>query len=111
MSENIKNENTIEATETAKTVSKFRPRKQTGYPVDDELLLYKLSDAGLLGNLHGVNTINGNRVFFFDKTPDVRAVISESENEYIFGIKDLYKRVEDLTQKVDALSATACKLQ
>lgn len=53
-----------------------KPRKRrVHFAVDDEVLLYKLSDAGLLNKAHGINFIGGKTIWFFAKDDDVKAVI------------------------------------
>lgn len=53
-----------------------KPRKgRVHFAVDDEMLLYKLSDAGLLNKAHGINFIGGKTIWFFAKDDDVKAVI------------------------------------
>lgn len=65
-------------------------KEHTHFLVVDEILLYKLSDAGLLDRLYRVlfdKKIEGKRLWLFDKTPDVKAVIDkyvtakQAENE------------------------------
>ena len=53
-----------------------KPRNgRVHFAVDDEVLLYKLSDAGLLNKAHGINFIGGKTIWFFTKDDDVKAVI------------------------------------
>lgn len=52
-------------------------REYSHYLITDVMLLYKLSDAGLLERMHKVlpsRHIQGARVWLFDKTPDVKAI-------------------------------------
>lgn len=53
-------------------------KEHSHFLIVDEILLYQLSDAGLLDRLYKVlpnKKIEGKRVWLFDKTPDVKAVI------------------------------------
>lgn len=51
--------------------------------VNDEKLLYKIAEAGLLDKLHGINYIDQQKTWFFDKDDDVKAIIDKyyTENE------------------------------
>jgi len=55
-------------------------REYPNYLVTDEVLLYKLADAGMLDKLCRVapsRKVKGTRVWFFDKDPDVLDVIKK----------------------------------
>lgn len=64
-------------TQSEKNGSRKRKRRKNGYAVQDEELLYKLSDAGLLCKLHGVNSKTEPRTYYFDEDFDVKGIVEE----------------------------------
>lgn len=55
---------------------RHRRKRSHSYAVTNEELLYKIADAGLLCELYGINN-REHRVWYFNKNPDVRAVIEQ----------------------------------
>lgn len=53
-----------------------RRKKSNNYVVTSEELLYKLSDAGLLCELRGIKNREP-RAWYFNRNPDVKAVIDQ----------------------------------
>lgn len=45
--------------------------------VDDEMILYKLSDAGLLNKMHGLRLLESGNVYYFDRDPDVLQIVEK----------------------------------
>ncbi len=72
------NENTEITTEN-KTKYKKNRKPNNSYKVTDEMLLYKIADAGILHiYLHGVNKDkNGNKVYHFDKNSEIKEIIDK----------------------------------
>lgn len=71
-------EKTVIEPETTQDIKKRKPRKKKShsYAVTNEELLYKIADAGLLCELHGIR--NGEqRAWYFNRTPDVKTVIDQ----------------------------------
>lgn len=57
---------------------KKRHKSRDNYSVNEETLLHKIADAGLLGLLHGVNIAdNKKKSWHFDKTPEIKAIIDK----------------------------------
>ena len=59
-------------------------KEYRNFLVTDEILLYKLADAGLLSSLARValnKYVDGARIWYFDKTDDVKSVIDEFRRE------------------------------
>lgn len=64
--------------------NKTERREYPNYLVTDEALLYRLADAGMLDKLCRVapnRKVEGARVWFFDKGPDVLDVIKKYRAE------------------------------
>ncbi len=64
--------------------NKTERREYPNYLVTDEVLLYRLADAGMLDKLCRVapsRKVEGARVWFFDKDPDVLDVIKKYKAE------------------------------
>lgn len=71
-------EKTVIEPETTQNIKKRKPRKKKShsYAVTNEELLYKIADAGLLCEMRGME--NGEqRIWYFNKNPDVKAVIDQ----------------------------------
>lgn len=49
-----------------------RRSKRPHYSIDDMNMVYRLCDEKLLDKLHGVNTINNQKVFFFDRCKEIQ---------------------------------------
>lgn len=81
------------------------------YSVDNEELLYKLADAGLLQKMHGVNFIGGKNIWFFSNDIVVvseyvdraRSATTDNRPEFLRMIEDSKKRLFDvvLVHKLD----------
>lgn len=59
-------------------------KEYPNYLVTDEILLYRLADAGFLDKLCRVSPskkVEGTRVWFFDKDPDVWEIIKKYKAE------------------------------
>jgi hypothetical protein len=58
----------------------YEPKKKQHHPkiqVVDYETLYRISDAGLLDRLHGINIINGQKIYYFDRCQEIRDIISK----------------------------------
>lgn len=64
------------------------------YSVDNEELLYKLADAGLLQKMHGVNFIGSKNIWFFTKDEDVKVVIDKFNEENTTAENSAVKDIE-----------------
>lgn len=68
----------IEATPIEVKPFKKRHKSRDNYSVNNEMLLHKIAEAGLLGLLHGVNIADDKKKsWHFDKTPEIKAIIDE----------------------------------
>ncbi len=67
--------------ETITTETKLKSKKKRANRihlwVDEEELLYKIAGAGLLNKIHGVNFIDGKKMYFFDKDDNVKEIIEK----------------------------------
>lgn len=66
----------INKSNTKNNTNKKKHRKN-GYAVQDEELLYKLADAGLLCKLHGVKSDIEPRIYYFDEDYDVKLIVED----------------------------------
>lgn len=58
-------------------IKKRRNRHKNGFAVNNEELLYQISDAGLLCRLHGVNAGTIPRTYYFDFDPEVKSIVDK----------------------------------
>ncbi|MPM00441.1 hypothetical protein SDC9_46665 [bioreactor metagenome] len=102
-------ETCAEVSVSNRTKKRGRTHK-SGYAVNNEALIYRIADVGLLNKLHGVKSGVTPRVFYFDKSPDIKAIIDEynatpnKESDYLATINHLGNRVSELEQNMRTLS-------
>lgn len=59
----------------------YKPKKKHNnrkIKIQDNETLYRIADAGLLDRLHGVNVVNGEKIYYFDRCKDVLDIISKA---------------------------------
>ena len=66
---------------TATKIVKKTRQSKPHYAVKSEEMLYKIANAGLLDKLHGVNTHNGVKTYYFSQCFEIKEIIDKFSKE------------------------------